>query len=372
MKRKVIAYVSVLKPVDDSRTYEKIALSIGQTNKYDQNIIGFRSKNIEPAQGVAFHPLFAFPRLSLRRALAQVVILKKLVQLKPQLIVSNTYETLAVIVLYKILFGAVVLYDVQEDYYRNIRYASYMPAWQRWPLSHVVRLVETCCAPAVDCFLLAEKTYRTDLPFVQDRPYIMLENKHLPTHQAQPRRRERRGWHFLYTGTIAENYGIFDALAFMDQLHQRIPEVRLTIAGFCASSSVRKWLYEIIDKRQYISTIGIDALVPHARIMQCLQSADYALLPYQTDPIVARRIPTKLYTCIYLKIPILIRDNPVWHAVHGPHGAAIVTDFDGVDDALIDSMQHGQFYSHGNPEDVIWKAEGARLRALVDAWLCDK
>jgi hypothetical protein len=32
---------SILKPVDDTRMFEKFGVSLGQTNKYDVNIIGF-------------------------------------------------------------------------------------------------------------------------------------------------------------------------------------------------------------------------------------------------------------------------------------------------------------------------------------------
>ena len=48
MTKKVIAIISVLKPVDDTRNYEKVAASISNTNKYDINIIGF-SANKKPA-----------------------------------------------------------------------------------------------------------------------------------------------------------------------------------------------------------------------------------------------------------------------------------------------------------------------------------
>lgn len=44
MTKKVIAVISVLKPVDDTRNFEKVARSVGNTNKYDINIIGFTQK----------------------------------------------------------------------------------------------------------------------------------------------------------------------------------------------------------------------------------------------------------------------------------------------------------------------------------------
>jgi hypothetical protein len=46
MKKTKVVIASILKPIDDSRMYEKFGLSLEQANEYEINIIGFASKNI--------------------------------------------------------------------------------------------------------------------------------------------------------------------------------------------------------------------------------------------------------------------------------------------------------------------------------------
>ncbi len=46
MKKTKVVIVSLLKPIDDSRMYEKFGLTLEQANEYEINIIGFTSKNI--------------------------------------------------------------------------------------------------------------------------------------------------------------------------------------------------------------------------------------------------------------------------------------------------------------------------------------
>ena len=123
MTKKVIAIVSVLKPVDDTRNYEKVAVTISNTNKYDINIIGFLSKKNPTSPNTNFFPVFSFPRLSLERFLAPLKVYNILLKLKPELIIVTCAELLIVtcaellvdIFLYKILFGCKIIYDVQEN-----------------------------------------------------------------------------------------------------------------------------------------------------------------------------------------------------------------------------------------------------------------
>ena len=89
MTKKVISIVSVLKPVDDTRNYEKIATSIGNTNKYDINIIGFTSKNAKPHDSIIFHSLGTFPRLSWSRVYAPFKVYKYYLKVKPDAIFNN-------------------------------------------------------------------------------------------------------------------------------------------------------------------------------------------------------------------------------------------------------------------------------------------
>ncbi|MCK5102291.1 MAG: glycosyltransferase, partial [Cyclobacteriaceae bacterium] len=83
MTKKVIAIISVLKPVDDTRNFEKIARSLSNTNKYDINIIGFSTINIPSYPNIAFHPIFNLKRTSIKRLGVPVIIYKKLLKLKP-------------------------------------------------------------------------------------------------------------------------------------------------------------------------------------------------------------------------------------------------------------------------------------------------
>ena len=179
MEKTKVVIASVLKPIDDTRMYEKFGLSMAKTNKYDTNIIGFASKNVKPHDSLTFHPLGTFPRLSWARLWAPWKVYRIYLQVKPQLIIANTHEILLVTVLYKIFFGAKIIYDVRENYVKNIMHTTVFPRLLRPMLAAWVRLKELITKPFFNQYLLAEKIYRKQLGFLPDRA-VVIENKYKP------------------------------------------------------------------------------------------------------------------------------------------------------------------------------------------------
>ena len=98
-----ILLASVLKPVDDTRMYEKLGKAFAKIDKAEIHIAGFHANNVVPEEKIELHPLFNFDRLSYRRFGASLKIWLLLIKVKPEVIIANTHELLIVIILYKIL-----------------------------------------------------------------------------------------------------------------------------------------------------------------------------------------------------------------------------------------------------------------------------
>jgi glycosyltransferase involved in cell wall biosynthesis len=367
MNKKAIVIASVLKPVDDSRNFEKIGRSLAQTNKYEINIIGFSTKNKIDAKNITFHPHGPFNRISLSRILSPLKIFAKTLKLKPYIVIVNTHELLWVMCLYKIIFGCLLIYDIQENYYRNIRYTNTFPWPFRLPLAAYVRLKERLCNTIVDYYLLAEINYFKDLRFLQKRATI-IENKTTlkPVSIYKPIPHSQSKINFIYTGTISKNYGIFDALVFIEKIRNAKIEIKLIIAGYCAKRSTLKLLKEKIAGKDHIKLIGGDNPIPHSQIIELLRQSDFALLPYVLDRSIIRCIPTKLYECIALKIPMIIRPNPLWLKLTNEFQACLPSKFTDVDESFLALLLNKKFYTKGSVETVLWDTERTKLLELFE------
>lgn len=365
MTKKVVAIVSVLKTVADTRNYEKIATSISNTNKYEINIIGFCIKKLLVHENITFHPLFRFDRLSVKRLFAQVRIMKLLLKLKPKLIIVTCTELLPVICTYKILFGSKIIYDIQENYYRNIIYTNTYPAIIKYPIATIVRMMEYMCSIVIDWFFLAEKVYAKQLRFIGKR-YQIIENKAIiPDHLLNKPLISNIKTTFVYSGTIAEHYGIFEALRLIERLYQRNKNIEFTIIGFAPDKRILRKVRHIADQNSYIKTLGGDVFIPHDQILKEISLCDFCLMPYRKNKATEGRIPTKLFECLAMEIPIIISPDPQWESIVVKNNAGIVWDYK-EDNLPSEELLSKSFYGNNLALKYQWMAESAQVSETVN------
>lgn len=365
MKKKIVL-ASVLKPTHDTRMFEKWAVSLARTGAYDVKVIG-QGTSVNHEIGIECIGLGLVSRLSLKRWFASFEVLRITLKVKPQLLVVNTHELLIVGLLNRILFGSKVLYDVQENYFRNILFGAAFPHWLRWPLAAWVRLKEKLSAGWISWYTLAEAGYQDEMGFFGNR-FTIIENKcFIPTGFKRAPQPDEVA--LLFSGTIARSTGVFEAVDVARRLKAFDNRFTLTIIGFCAQPQLLKQLNERIRNERWITLIGGDRLVPHAEIMNAISRAHFGIISYPPSPHVNNAMPTKLYEYLACQLPILLQQHPRWSALCRPYPAAVELDFQHPDtDRIHREMTEKRFYLQP-PQHVTWAEEESRLLLLVDSSL---
>ena len=303
---------SLLKPVDDTRMLEKIGATISTHEELEVFIIGYPILAEINYQNITLLPLTPFKRTSLKRIKATLEVLTLINKVKPELIIINTPELLWVAILNRILFGRKIIYDVLENYYKNILFTESYPIWLRLPLSFLTRLIELISAPLIDCFFLAEKGYENELMFA--KPNIILENK-LPKEIANKYASTGKVTQLIFTGTIAPTTGIIDAISICEGLHSIDNSYSLTIVGYCAKPDFLEKIKNQIEGKDFIKIIGGDHLVPHPKILEEIRKSGTGIVIYSLNPSTKSSLGTKLYEYIALNKTILIRHNTESHRI---------------------------------------------------------
>lgn len=371
IKKHTVVIASLLKPVDETRMFEKMALSMGQTNKYALNIIGFCSKNIPEVPGIRFHPLFNFGRLSWQRLLAPYRYWQKLLQVKPELIIVNTHDLLVVSIAHRILFGSRVIYDVQENYKQNIIWSSHLPRAFRYLIANGVRLKELLAKRMIVHFILAETCYMNECSFInkQGDSYTIIENKALrPQLNQLPRpavQSAKDPLTLVYSGTIAETYGIFDCISLVEQLKEHYPALQLHIIGYCPQQDTLLKLEALIQHMPYIKLTGGPEPVPHAAILHALSQADYALIAYKLNPSNQDCFPTRIWECLAYKVPMIMRIEHPWRHLLGEYGAGMALDFHAPGKPAL--YQQSFYNKKPLPDSFYWDWEAQKLLRLLDS-----
>ncbi|MGV3585414.1 MAG: glycosyltransferase [Adhaeribacter sp.] len=368
MKETRILLASVLKPINDSRMFRKLGLSLAKLPQTQIQIVGYAAPKPVAPENISFYPLFRFKRLSINRFLSSWHFFKLLLGVSPAVIIIGTHELLLATVLYKIFRKCRVVYDIRENYYLNLTTQGVYSPWQSRLLANIIRLTERFTAPFVDYFFLAEKTYATELPFL-GKKYLILENKYQPVsppiNNVLPtpgRKLPAKEINLLYSGTISELYGVFWAINLLEALNQVAPIFKLTIIGYCPQPEVLIKLKNRIATISTINLIGGDYLVPHADILAAIQNSHVGLLPYQPHPSTFNCVPTKLFEYLGNALPVIIQRNPLWEELIRQYEAGLIINFQDIDaPAIYAALTNHIFYQHKNLKEVFWHTEEEKL-----------
>lgn len=315
---------SILKPVDDVRHYQKIARSLSKIDQVEIEIIGYYSHTKPMEKNIRFVPKFHFNRLSISRLLAKWRFLIYAMRTKPNVVIICTHELIIPAIILRFL-SIKVIYDVQENYLRNILFTNTYPFFLRGILALHVRLKELFSTLFFNYYFLAEECYAKEMSFLKNR--LILGNKSVLIIKNCREEPKNDVLTFIYTGTIAESYGIFDAINFVEKLKNHIPKIRLLIVGYCPNDTTFQFLEKAIKKHDFIELIGGKVIVNQDDIIQKIKQSDFALLPYQYNKATRNRIPTKLYDYLALSIPILSSKNIKGESIILENGNGITIDF---------------------------------------------
>lgn len=356
----------MLKPVDDARMFEKMGRTLADTGDYDVHIIGFPSDGPQSYPNVYLHPSERFPRLGFQRILEPFRIFRKLRELDPGAVIVTTHELLLTAMVFKMLRKASIVYDIRENYFRNILFLPSFPLPLRPILALWVRAWEKILSPFADRIIVSEQGYLKELPFTAGKATV-IENKVKQASIAPvAATRAPRGLNFLFSGTIAESTGIFTAIQVVSALHDTNPEAMLNIIGYCARRETLEQIKSLISDRDFIRLEGGDRLVPHVEVMAAIAEADYGIVAYPPNPSTRNTVPTKLYEYLGSKLPILLINHPPWMELCERYHAAVVFDPRFVKGgSLLEQLRSTHFYTSVPGEEVFWESERDKFLNLL-------
>ncbi|HEY0743026.1 MAG TPA: hypothetical protein VGD40_16265 [Chryseosolibacter sp.] len=362
--KKRIAIASVLKPLNDSRMTEKIASSLANDPTNEVHVIGFPSALPDDSR-ITVHTFPSFKRLSFARWFASFRVLKIIMRVKPDILIVTTHELLFPALIAKTLVRSKIVYDVQENYYLNILHTEAFPRLLRSFIGTFVRLKERVAAMFLDHFLLAEKIYASQLPFVTGKATVV-ENKFKAT--SIPRL-DRSNIKLIFSGTLSRSTGLFRAIELARVLYSLDQPVRLTVIGFVALERERVELQNLKGSSPFVHVIGGDRLVNHSEILGEVAGASAGIIAYELNPATAGRIPTKLYEYVGLGLPIiLIQPDSAWiellESVQHPFIQISAESFnaESILRWLKSSHSRGTF-----PQSMSWKSEEIKLQTAISA-----
>jgi len=348
---------SVLKPLTDVRHYHKIALSLLKIPASQVYILARCTTNLPVKDNLHFKSITPASVSLINRLSAPYKFLYYLFKVAPTAIVVCTHELLLPALFYKWYKGCILIYDVQENYRLNIKSNStYNPLLKRI-LAFTVKTKERLSSQFVNCFWLAEQCYKTELSFVSDNNEVF-ENKSILSKEIRPFSfRNKEIVRFVFSGTIAEETGINEAITLITKLHKLDPKYSLTIVGCCHDPQLLRILNEKATVKPYIKLKINNEPINYESVIKEIQNSDLGIISYRQQENFNNKVPTKLYEYLSLGLPVILQGNEKWEKICNRYDAAIVMDFTDYDPEIIHQfIQEKVFYSTSatDPSELTW------------------
>jgi glycosyltransferase involved in cell wall biosynthesis len=349
-----VLIASGLKPVQDIRAFGKLGLSMSETNKYSLNFIGFCPKRSPKSDEFRYFYSITDTKSLWQRAWMPFRFAQIIKKVRPKIVICCTWEFLPVARLLMRIYGFKLIYDVQENYIANLNLNPERGAISRFLAKSLIRLSES--KNGIDHFLLAEKCYENEMP--EKSPALVLPNLYAgkKTQTQSVFLDPDTPLQLLITGTLSPSFGTENALLWFLKLSDIFPKITLRIVGHCPIKSFQKRLEKLAENQPNISLLISENPMPHKEIIEEMKAVDLLLLPYEDRDEFRSKMPTKLFECAALNIPILHSPNPLWEeflcSFNGGKSVNFL-DLDQVETQFKSALQE-PFYSQNPPLEIYW------------------
>ena len=171
---------------------------------------------------------------------------------------------------------------------------------------------------------------------------------------------------FLFSGTIAEVYGVKEAISFHKAINKHYIST-ITIAGHCPNNETFKFLEKEATNNPSIRLNISSTPVDHQEIIDLYSQSDFALTPYLANKSTENCIPVKFYEYVAHQVPIIIPDdNPYWMAFLSDYQAFHSINFrDFFPKEVVECLKEKDFYPLHPPDSIYWKSEEVKLLTIL-------
>ncbi|TXE02947.1 glycosyltransferase [Algoriphagus aquimarinus] len=352
-----VLIASSLKPVKDTRAYGKLGLSLRETGLYRLSFMGFSQLPIENCEDEIFYSSFSKVHSTWERISSQIRFLRILLKVRPKILICCTYEYLPIASFFKGILGYKLVYDVQENYVKNLDLNPTLSIEKKARLSSLITRMEK--GKGIDLFLLAEKCYAKEMP--EKTPFLILENKFAGEIKAVSPFKipEKEGYDFLISGTLTPAFGTVEAIRWFKEILQKFPDSTLKIIGHCTVPSYEIELQKASENITQIQLKSSNSPVPHEEIIAAYSGVDFAILPYQNRASIKDKMPTKLFEAAALGIPVLIGGNPNWLDFLAPFSGGFPIDFFDLQQApqQFNAALNQEYFTQSPGSSILWKSQ---------------
>jgi glycosyltransferase involved in cell wall biosynthesis len=274
------------------------------------------------------------------------------------------------------LLGKKVIYDVHEDYPKDILGKPYLPRWLRPLVSAAFRPAEAWAARRMGAVITATDAIQKRFPGSAVLHNYPILNYLCRSHHESAVAKSEKPF-VLYCGTISRILGALQMVKGVEGASQRY-QVQLRLLGPFEDEALGS---EIL-RRAASGTVDYRGSVPLDEVYSNFVGTVAGLVLYHPYPNHIEAMPNKIFECMACGVPLIASDFPLWRKIIYDQGCGLVVnplDVQEIANAIIYLMEHpeearemGERGRELVRTKYNWQSEEKQLLSLYDALLQKK
>ncbi len=298
-----ICHITTVHPLFDIRIYHKECSSLIK-NGYKVSLI-VQHDNSKAISGIEVIPLPKYRNRLFRMFFISFLAFIKALKRRATIYHFHDPELIPIAILLKCLRKKVI-YDVHEDYPRQILSKYYISPYLRRIIATIVEIIENWASKKFDAVICVT-------PFIEKR-FINLDCKTFLV-QNMPSLSEfveirsninKKEKQVCYIGAIDEIRGILNIIDAVQDL-----EVKLVLGGHFSNEKVKK----LATKRQGWNNVEYLGFINREKVKEVLSKSLAGLVLFLPEKNHVNSQPNKLFEYMAAGIPVICSDFPIWKEI---------------------------------------------------------
>jgi len=291
----------------DNRVFFREARTLARAG-HEVTLIAVHDRD-EVCDGIRIVALPRVPRW--RRPVLWRLLLRRALATDADIFHFHDPELLFVIPLLRLRSGKPTVYDVHEAYPDFFVVKDYLPAWVRYPMAWMFRLLEPPLARLHSALVFADDA--TPSAFHRlTRPKVVLHNfPDTELIQAGGSRLDTvatREPVVIYLGGLERNRGSQLMIEAFAQVHRKHPEARLLHVGHFMPPELEQEVLRDAQRHGLEEAVRFVGRVPFDEVGRHLERAAVGWVTWQPYPKNQKNVPTKLFEYMAYGLPVVSSD----------------------------------------------------------------
>jgi glycosyltransferase involved in cell wall biosynthesis len=315
-----VVHITTVHTARDVRIFHKECKTLASAD-YEVFLIAQHDKK-EVIDGVHIIPLPRVKGRLKRMLLLPFMGLIRALNLKAKVYHFHDPELLLAGILLKILTGKKIIYDIHEDYSKQILSKYYIPNVLRKGIAHAVRMIEYISSLFFDSIVAATDDIMKNFSYykkaISVKNFPIIENF---SNTIRIIDKDKDVFYLIYTGGLTETRGIIQivqALELVDTNNQ----VKLILCGEFDPPDLEIKVRKLrgFEKVKYLGW------VEHMEILALLSKADVGLVCLHPAINYITSLPVKLFEYMIAGIPVIASNFPLWKEIIEGNKCGICVD----------------------------------------------